>query len=41
MNKIARGTAVFSDDFFEAMAKGKMFSLPKNLDDIVFYVADE
>jgi len=35
INKIARGAAVFSDDFVEAMAAGKDVKLPKNLDDIV------
>jgi len=35
MNKIARGAAVFSDEFVEAMAAGKDVKLPKNLDDIV------
>jgi len=29
MNKIARGAAVFSDDFVEAMASGKNVKLPK------------
>jgi len=35
MRKVARGSAVFSDDFVEAMAEGKKVSLPKNLDDVV------
>jgi len=35
MNKIGRGGAVFSDEYVEAMAAGKMKDLPKNLDDII------
>jgi len=35
MTKIAKGTAVFSDDYVNAMADGKMTGLPKNLDNIV------
>lgn len=35
MDRIADGTAVFSDDFVAAMAEGKKHPLPKNLDDIV------
>jgi len=35
MDRIANGTAVFSDDFAAAMAEGKKKRLPKNLDDIV------
>ena len=41
MNKIARGAAVFADDYVEAMAEGKKFPLPKNLDDVVVDVDDE
>jgi len=41
MNKIARGAAVFSDDFVDAMAEGKDVKLPKNLDDIVVPVAND
>lgn len=32
---------MFSDDFVEAMAEGKKFALPKNLDDIIVEVPDE
>jgi len=35
MDRVADGTAVFSDDFVAAMAEGKKHPLPKNLDDIV------
>lgn len=35
MTKIAKGTAVFADDYVEAMADGKMKGLPKNMDNIV------
>ena len=35
MAKIAKGTAVFSDEYVEAMAAGKNPPLPKRLDDIV------
>ena len=41
MSKVARGSAVFSDDFAEAMAQGKKVSLPKNLDDIVVEVDED
>jgi len=41
MNKIARGAAVFSDEFVEAMAAGKMKALPKNLDKIIVDVDSE
>ena len=35
MERVAEGTAVFSDDFVSAMAEGKKHVLPKNLDDVV------
>ena len=35
MTKIAKGTAVFADDYVDAMADGKTKGLPKNMDDIV------
>ena len=35
MTKVAKGTAIFTDEFAEAMATGKRAKLPKNLDDIV------
>jgi len=40
MNKIAQGTAVFTDEHVEAMAPGTDVKLPKNLDDIVDDVDD-
>jgi len=40
MNKIGRGTAVFRDEYVEAMAAGKDVKLPKNLDEIVDDVDD-
>jgi len=41
MRKVARGSAVFSDDFVEAMAEGKKVPLPKKLDDIVVDVDED
>jgi len=35
MERVADGTAIFSDDFVAAMAEGKKHDLPKKLDDIV------
>jgi len=35
MNKIARGAAVFTDEYVKVMAAGKDVKLPKNLGDIV------
>jgi len=41
MRKIANGTAVFSDDYVNAMADGTMKCLPKKMDDIVVDVDSE
>jgi len=41
MSKVAKGTAVFSDEFAEVMATRKDVQLPKNLDDIVEDVEKE
>jgi len=41
MSKVAKGTAVFSDEFVEWMATSKDVKLPKNLDDIIEGVEKE
>ena len=41
MTKIAKGTAVFCDEFANSMAEGKKVPLPKNLDDTVVDVDKE
>ena len=41
MSKVARGSAVFSDDFNEVMAEGKKVPLPKTLDNIVVDVDED
>ena len=41
MAKIAKGTAVFLDDFVNGMAEGKKPSLPKYLNDLVVDINDE
>jgi len=41
MSKIAKGCAVFTDDFVDAMAEGRKVALPKNLDEIVVDVDSE
>jgi len=41
MTKVSKGTAVFSDDYVNSMAEGKMKGLPKNLDDIIVDVDKE
>jgi hypothetical protein len=41
MSKISKGTAVFSDEFVNAMAEGKPVPLPKNLDDVVVDIDSE
>lgn len=40
MNKVLRGSTVFTDEFVNAMADGKKVPLPKSLDDIVVDVDD-
>jgi len=41
MSKISKGTAVFADNFVDAMADGKAVPLPKNLDDVIVDVDSE